>query len=430
MRTFIILWFGQLVSLLGIYVTGYALNFWIFKNTHSATQFALISLFTLLPAIIIAPLAGTLGDRWDKRSIMILSNFGAGLSLLSVALLLFFGRLEIWHIYLATVASNAFSVLQWPAYEATIAQIVPAKHLVRANGMFQLGISISQLIAPALAGFLLVIIEIKGVFILNGISFLFCLVMLLLVRLPKLQTTTKAQGLKSLVWRDALVGWNYIRTRPGLFWLLILMCIYHFVEGISIVLSTPMFLSFTSTAVLGTMLSIAGSGMLLGTALISSWGGGKRRIYTVLGFTLLSGLCMVLVGLRPDVLLCTVAAFLHFFSLPIIVSARQAIFQSKVLPDVQGRVFAVNRMLINVFLLLSYVVSGPLADNVFNPLLVTNGLLAGSIGKIIGVGPGRGIGLLFIVVGTLMTIVTITSYLSPRLRRVELELPNVISYTR
>ena len=428
MRTFIILWFGQLVSLLGSGLTGFALSLWVYKNTNSVTQFALMSVLTMLPNIIISPLAGALGDRHDRRKVIFLSNCGSGLSILSIALLFFIGHLEIWQIYLATAASSAFNALQWPAYDATVTQLVPPQHLVRANGMFQLGLAVAQLISPVLGGFLLVTIQIQGVLILDAITFVFCLVMLLLVRFPKPRTTTKAEVSKNLVWHDTLVGWHYITTRPGLFWLLIINCVYHFVEGIAVVLSIPLFLSFTSTTVLGTMLSIGGSGMVFGTALISTWGGGKRRIYNVLGFMLLGGLCMLVAGLRRDVLLCTFAIFLHYFSLPIVVSCRQAIFQSKIASDVQARVYAVNRMLINLSLLLAYLVAGPLADRVFEPLLTINGPLAGSVGKIIGVGPGRGIGLLFIVMGMLLMVVILTSYLSPRLRLVESELPNVISH--
>lgn len=428
MQTFIITWIGQLVSLLGSGLTNFALSVWVYKNTNSATQFALMSVLSLVPAMMFSPLAGSLGDRRNRRKIILLSNCGAGLSTLSIAVLLFIGHLEIWHIYLATAASSAFNALQWPAYNAVIPLLVPPQHLVRANGMFQIALAVSQLISPVLGGFLLATIQIEGVFILNGISFVFCVVMFLLVRLPKPGTTTKTKMSKRrILWHDALEGWNYITSRRGLFWLLILFCIYHFVEGISIVLSTPLFLSFTSTTVLGTMLSIGGSGMLLGTAFISTWGGGKRRIYNVLGFMLLGGLCMLLAGLRPDVVLCTVAIFFHFFSLPIIISSKQAIMQSKVALDVQARVFAVNGMLIDLSLLLAYLVAGPLADRVFEPLLTINGPLAGSVGKIIGVGPGRGIGLLFILMGMFLIVAILTSYLSPRLRLVESELPNVIS---
>lgn len=428
MRTFIILWFGQLVSLLGSGLTGFALSLWVYKNTNSVTQFALISVLTLLPGIIISPLAGTLGDRWNRHWLMILGNCGAGVSILSIAVLFFLGHLEVWHIYAATALSSAFNALQWPAYDAVIPLLVPPQHLVRANGMFQIGLAVSQLISPLLGGFLLVTIQIQGVLILDGITFIFCLAILLLVRLPKSRTTTKAEVSKNSVWHDTLAGWHYITNRPGLFWLLTLFCIYHFVEGTAVVLSTPLFLSFTSTAVLGTMLSIGGSGMILGTALISTWSGGKRRIYTLLGFMLLGGLCMLVAGLRRDVLLCTVAIFLHYFSLPIVVSVKRAIFQSKVAPDVLARVFAVNRMLINLSLLLAYLVAGPLADHVFEPLLTMNGPLAGSVGKIIGVGPGRGIGFLFIIMGMSLMVAIITCYFSPRLRLLESELPNFISH--
>ncbi|GAA6615353.1 MFS transporter [Scytonema sp. NUACC26] len=428
MRTFIILWFGQLVSLLGSGLTGFALSLWVYKSTNSVTQFALLSALTLLPSIIVSPLAGSLGDRWNRRQLIILSDCGAGLSFLSIGLLLFIGQLEVWHIYVATAASSAFGALQWPAYNAVISLLVPPQHLVRANGLFQLGLAVSQLITPALGGFLLVTIQIQGVLILDGITFIFCLVTLLLVRLPKSKTMVKAEGLNKLMWHDTLVGWRYITDRPGLFRLLMLFCIYHFFEGTAGVLSTPLFLSFTSTAVLGTMLSIGGSGMLLGTAVITSWGGGKRRIYNVFWFMLLGGLCLLLAGLRPDVVLCSVGIFLYFFSLPILISSKQAILQSKIEFEVQARVFAVNGMLINLSFLLAYLVAGLLADHVFEPLLTINGPLAGSVGKIIGVGPGRGIGLLFIIMGILLIVAIVTSYLSPRLRLVESELPNVISH--
>lgn len=428
MRTFIILWFGQLISFLGSSLTSFALSLWVYKNTNSVTQFALFSVLTMLPNIIISPFAGGLGDRLNRRKLIILSNCGAGLGIILIALLFFIGHPEIWQIYVAIASSSAFYALQGPSYDALITQIVPPQHFVRANGMFQLVLAVAQLISPVLGGVLLVTIQIQGVLILDGISYVFCLVMLLLVRLPKPGITTKAEVSKNLLWHDTLVGWNFIITRPGLFWLLILNCVYHFVEGIAVVLATPLILSFTSTIVLGTMLSIGGSGMILGTALISTWGGGKRRIYNVLGFMLLGGLCMLLAGLRRDVVLCTVAIFFHFFSLPIVVSCRHAIFQSKIMPHVQARVFAINRMLINFSLLLAYLVAGPLADYVFEPLLTINGSLAGSVGKIIGVGPGRGIGLLFIVMGMLLIVVIVTSYFSPRLRLVESELPNAISH--
>ena len=133
-----------------------------------------------------------------------------------------------------------------------------------------------------------------------------------------------------------------------------------------------------------------------------------------------------MLGLRPSIPLIAVAAFGVFFSVPIITACSQAIWQSKVSPEIQGRVFAVRRMIAWSSFPLAYLLAGPLADYVFEPLLAKKGLLANSVGRIVGVGSGRGIGLLFIVLGIITVLVTICGYLYKPLRSVEKEMPELI----
>lgn len=187
-----------------------------------------------------------------------------------------------------------------------------------------------------------------------------------------------------------------------------------------------MILDMADPQTLGYLASIVGVGMLVGTLVMSAWGGPKRRIHGVLGFLIISGLFSMLLGLRPSIPLMAVAGFGMMFVQPIINGSSQALWQSKVAPDVQGRVFAVRRMIAWSTMPLAYAIAGPLADKVFKPLLLEGGLLAGSVGQIIGVGPGRGIGLLLILSGFLVILVTASGYLNPRVRRVEDELPDSV----
>ena len=426
-RIFILIWFGQLVSLIGSSVTSFALGVWVYQRTGSVTQFALISLSTTLPLIAISPLAGALIDRWNRRWSMIISDSGAGLSTLAIALFLVTGRLEVWHIYLATAISSTFSALQWPAYTATTTLLVPKQHLGRASGMTQLGRAAAQLISPVLGGVLLVTIQLQNVILLDFATFLFALVTLLSVRFPKVKSPATREAGKGSLLRETAYGWTYITARPGLLGLLIFFAASNFLVGVVQVLVTPLVLSFASPAVLGAVLSIGGSGMLVGSLVMITWGGPQRRMNTVFGFMLLLGLCILAAGLHPSAPLFALAAFLFFFSLPIVNASSQAIFQQKVAPDVQGRVFAFNGAIAGAAMPLAYVVAGPLADQVFEPLMATNGIFASSIGRLIGVGPGRGIGLLFIVMGALTMLATIAAYQYPRLRLVEDELPDAIA---
>lgn len=427
LKVFLTVWFGQLLSQIGSGLTGFALGIWVYQRTGSATLFALISLFTTLPGIVLSPLAGAFVDRWDRRWVMLVSDCTAGMSTLIIAFLLVAGQLHVWHIYLAMGVNSTCTAFQWLAYAAATTLLVPKHQLGRASGIVQLGEAVARIVAPVLAGALLVIIQIQGVLLIDFATYLFALVTLLSVRFPKVKTTGENHGQKRLLWREAVFGWTYITARPGLLGLLLLFAASNFGIGIVTVLITPMVLAFASSTTLGTVLSIGGSGMLVGSLVMSVWGGPRRGVYGVLGFGFLQGVCMLLAGLRPSIPLIAAAAFGGFLCYPIIGGCSQAIWQRKVPPEVQGRVFAVRRAIALSSMPLAFLLAGPLADHVFEPLLVINGPLSGTLGGLIGVGPGRGVGLLFMVLGTLSVLVILGGYMYPRLRLVEEELPDAIS---
>lgn len=426
MTVFILMWLGQLVSLAGSGLTSFALGVWVYQRTGSVTQFALISVFIVLPAILISPVAGALVDRWDRRWTLIISDAGAGLSVLIIALLLWSDRLNVWHIYVANAAISVCTAFQWLAFSAAMTVLVPQKQLGRANGMVQTAQAISRLASPVLAGVLVVTIRIYGVILIDFATFLFSVFTLLLVHIPKPAVSIEGAAAKGSLLSEATYGWKYVKARPGLLGLLIFFAVSNFLIGVVTVLATPLVLTFASAAVLGVVLSVGGSGMLVGSLVMSAWGGPRRRIYGVLGFMLLSSLCMILAGLRPSAVLVSGAAFLFFLGLPISLGSSQAIWQSKVAPDLQGRVFAIRSMIAWSAMPVAYLIAGPLADHLFEPLLAPNGWLSGSIGRMIGVGPGRGIGLLFITMGFITLMSTLGGFLYPRLRLVEDELPNVM----
>ena len=425
MRLFTLIWFGQLVSLTGSGLTGFVLGVWVYQLTESATQFALIFVCAVLPRVVLSPLAGALVDRWDRRWVMIGSDSGAGLSTLAIALLFATGQLDVWHIYLATAVNSACSAFQLPAYQSIIPLMVPREQLGRANGMVQAAYA-AQIISPMVAGVLVALITIPGVILIDVATFLFAVSILLLVRIPKPPITAEGRAARGSLWREMAYGWAYIATRPGLVWLVVLFGAINFLVGIASVLVQPLILSFASVAVLGILMFFGGSGLLAGGLVMSAWGGPKRRVLGMLGFILIGGAFLVLHGLSPSAVLIAVAAPGFLFTIPIINGSGMTILQSKVAPDVQGRVFATAGMIRQASAPLAYLVAGPLADGVFEPLLAPGGPLAGSVGQVIGVGPGRGIALMFILVGALTVVVAAAGYLQPRLRLVEEELPDMI----
>lgn len=423
-RTFLIIWFGQLVSLTGSGLTGFAIGVWVFLRTGSTTLFALIQVFSSIPTILVGPFAGALVDRWDRRKAMLLSDAGAAACTLSILLLLSAGKLEIWHIYLLLALSASFASFQWPAYSAATALLVPKEQLGRANGMVQIAEGVAQILAPVTAGILIETILLQGVIAIDLATFLVALTTLLIVRIPRPEISAEGQAGKGSLFREAVYGWTYIRQRAGLFALLLFFFVVNFLTSIVSVLFTPLILTISTPVVLGILTSMAGLGFLIGSVLMSIWGGPRRKIRGIFISELMVTAALLLLGSTTNLYLLGFGAFLAFLSFPLLQTCSQTIWQRKTAPDIQGRVFAFRRVIAWSSLPLAYLAAGPLADKVFSPLLVEGGALAGSMGKVFGVGPGRGIGLLYIVLGLVTFVATAVAYAYTPLRDVETLLPD------
>jgi MFS family permease len=428
-KTFLIVWLGQVVSLLGSSMTGFALGVWIYQETGSATGFALTLLFNMLPRAVFAPVAGVIADRYNRSLVMIVADFGAGVTTVLTALLFLSGQLDVWHIYLFTALNSSFGALQGPAFGASVTQLVPKAHFGRANGLMELGQGVSQILAPVLAGLLIVGAGLWSVLMVDMATFFFAVLTLLLVRFPAYSPEAEtADVAQKETWRQQIwQGWSYLWTRPGLLGLVLVFTAVNFFIGIAEAVLTPMILSFATPEQLGMVMTIGGVGLLMGSVLMSIWGGGKRKVPVVFGAYALLAVGVFLAGLSPSVWLIATALFLVFFLLPTVLGGKQAILQAKVAAEVQGRVFALSGMFFTLSFALAYLIGGPLADRVFEPLMAADGLLAGTVGQIISVGPGRGMGLIFVVMGLLAMVTAVSAFAYPRIRNLETELPDMVS---
>ncbi|KST68612.1 MFS transporter [Mastigocoleus testarum] len=432
MRTFILIWFGQIVSVTGSGLTNFALDIWVYQKTGSVTQFALLILFNTLPFVLISPIAGLLADRFSRRWLMIISELCAGLCTLTIALLYINGQLEIWHIYIATALSNAFLGIQWPTYNASVTLLVPEKHLSRANAMNQLADGFARLTAPILGATLLGIIHLKGIIVIDFSTILFAQIFLLVLPFPEIHNNSdKTQDTKeseeNLFLGEVFQGFSYLRQRPGLLAILLFTIIINYLVGVFDVVVIPLALSFNSVVITGTIFSITCSGILVGGVATSIWGKWQSYIHTIFISTILAGLFILIAGLQPSLYLFTAFGFLFFLTVPVVNSSVLAILQKKVTTNIQGRVFALQGAIATTCLSLGYVSAGFLTDHIFEPLMTSQSPIAIALGQIIGTGTSRGIGLLLVMIGFLVISLTSITYLYSPLRLVEEELPDVIN---
>jgi hypothetical protein len=292
--------------------------------------------------------------------------------------------------------------------------------------MVQMGDAISQLASPAIAGALIVTTGLAGVIWIDFFTFGIAVLTLLLVRFPRYTVSTTEQAEGSNVLQGAQFGWRYITDRPGLFGMMIYFAFVNFFFAMISPLLQPLVLELGTPETLGFVFSIVGLGMLAGTVVMSIWGGPRRRIRGMLGFGAMTGIFLAVAGLSPSIALITVGGFGVMFCVPILNAASQAIWQTKVPHAIQGRVFAVRRMISLSVAPLGVLAAGPLADRVFEPLFLPGGLFANNVGRVIGIGAGRGIGLLIVMMGLLSTLAAAAAYLHPRIRLVEFELPDAV----
>lgn len=428
-RTFVIIWAGQLVSLLGTGMSRFALLIWAYQQSGAATTLALLGFFSWVPFVLISPVAGVWVDRWDRRKVMLVADLGAALMTLIVLGLLLAGQLAIWHLFLLEAVASACEAFQSPAYTAATTQLLPKRHYARASGMRSMAQDAALVGGPLLGGALLALVGLHGVLWIDLATFAVAFGSLLVIRIPALVIPlADAAANQGSLWQQMQIGFRFIVERKGLLALTLLFTGINFFAILTYFSVLPALIlartrgdELALAVVQGTL---GGAGIIGGLA-VSTWGLPKRKIHTLLIGTALSflgGDLLFAVGRSLPVWM--VGAAIAAFFIPYIIGANQTIWQSKTPPHLQGRVFSVQAMLRNLSAPVAYLLSGPLADRVFEPALRPGGALAAQVGWLVGTGPGAGIGLMFIGTAVLGTLMSLSGYLSPALRQVESALPD------
>lgn len=426
-RIFSIIWFGQLVSIFGTAMTRFALLIWAYQQTGAATTLALLGFFAWLPFIVMSPLAGVMVDRFDRRKIMIAADLGAGLSTIAVLLLLFSGHLAIWHLFCLEALASFCEAFQVPAYTALTSTLLDKQSYARASGMRSLAGESSQIMAPVGAGLLMGLTGLAGILLIDVVTFLVAVATLVIVRLPTAMQSTEQEGERAFH-QQLSFGFRYIFQRPGLIGLLGIFMGINFCAALTYYSVLPaMILARTggNELALSIVQAMLGLGGVIGGVLVSMRGLPRRKIHAILGYAGISFLLGdLLLAVGRTVPAWGVAAVLGAGFIPFIVAADRTIWQSKVAPAMQGRVFAVQGMLRNFSFPLGYLLAGPLADRLFEPAMQPTGAWSATFGWLVGVGPGAGMGLMFVCTALLGATISFGGYLFSAVRNVDHDLPD------
>jgi len=388
-------------------MTLFGLGIYVFEATGLASATTFIMLLGFLPGLLLSPLTGVLADRYDRRLLMILGDSLSALGVLLILICMIRGEAQLWQIGVGVTISSVFSSLIEPSFRATISDLLTKDEYSKASGLVQLIGSAKFLISPLVAGMLLSFSDIKLILIIDICTIFLTVAATFFVRRGLARKLTESR--ESFV-GEFRAGWEALTKNRGVFILTVSGIAICFFLGCIQSLYTPMVLGFTNSKVLGITTTICASGMLFSSLIIGIMPI-KKKFTKILSLSLfMSGLCMVGFGSRENIVIICLFGFFFFAMLPFANTSIDYLIRISVPNQVQGRVWGLIGIISQLGYIIAYEMLGPLADYGFVPLLTPNGALANSVGKIIGTGNGRGIGLLIIVSGILLAVSSIILY--------------------
>ncbi len=413
----------QTLSLIGSRLTGVGVGIWVFQTTGSATPLLLTAFFAELPAMLIGSIAGVFIDRWDRRKVMILSDAGQALGSFLLLLSFMTGRFELWQLYSLSFLQGLFSIFQQPAEDASITLLVPDSRRDRANAIRQMAFPLAGVFAMALAGLLYVAIGIKGLILIDLLTFFMALVGLLLISIPSLPINDEDKPQSASLLKDWLHGVTFLWQRKQLFFFLLYMVLINFLLNGPLSLDIPFLLLRTgSEKISGYLMAVMSMGAFLGAVIVAARGKVKRRVLTLLSGMLMTGGMFLIFATTQTIWIMALALILLMIPLPISNTLMISLLQLKSPPEMQGRIFSIYAQMSYFGSTVSFLLTGRLVDHWLEPLVLTDGWQPWRV--LVGSSPGAGMGLLIFVSGLLILLLTAVMLFVTPIRRMEADLPD------
>ena len=415
MKNFYKLWLGELISNIGSGMTAFALSVYVYEKTGSVSYISLITLLSFMPSIILSPIGGLLADRYDRRLLMIIGDLFSGLGLVYILWNIQAGEKSIVPIFVGITFSSIFTSLLEPSYRATLTDILDEENYAKASGLIQAAGSAKYLISPVIAGMILSVADIRVILLLDILTFITTCLMIFLVRKSM---NSEMQNYKKDSFKGLLEGLFIIKENRGVYSLVIIMFFVCFFMGFIQILIRPMILALSNVKTAGMMESLCALGLLIGSLWIGIAGIKKNYSKILAVACFFCGIFMSMTGVNENLAIIGISTFLFFSTLPFMNSCADVLVRVSVPNELQGRVWGLISLITQMGTVTAYIISGVMADYIFEPMFNKNGILVENIGMIIGTGKGRGIGFMLILSGIGMLIMAIVIWKNGEIREV------------
>lgn len=400
MKKFRILLVGQLISSIGSGLTGFGLAIYILKLTGSVTATGIFSICAFLPSILLAPLGGTLADRYDRRLMMLLGELLSGMGLFICLFSVISTMPSLVMICIGISVSSIFTALMEPAFKATITDLLPEEEFGKASALVQLANSTKLIISPAIAGILLQITSVSTLIMIDILTFFTTAIMITIVKKGMI-SKEKVVSNNNLV-KEIKEGIIAIKEKKGILALIMIMTFATFCLGFIQILSKPLILAFANEKELGILSTVIALGMMAGSIIMSSTKNVKSYVNLLSVGLFGCGIFFALIGVKENIFLIAIFGFMMFAFMPAVQVGAEVLIRKNLANEVQGRAFGLISFVTQMGYIIAYILSGMLSDLIFEPFMSGNSWFALEIGKIIGEGIGRGTALLILIVGLVL----------------------------
>jgi MFS family permease len=373
LRTFALLWGGQTISRIGDSLYRIALSWWILEKTGSAAAMGALAIFSLIPMLLFILVGGVVVDRLPRFRIMLACDVVNTLVVGLVAALAFTDQLQLWHVYAASVVFGLAEAFFFPAYTASVPQIVPVEELPSANSLTSLSWQLSGVIGPTIGAIIVAAGGTSLAFGLDSASFLIgaaCLLPLRSIRPPARPAEPAAPRSSPL--GDLREGWKIVLSSP---WLWVTILVYAFINvtdsgprnvALPFLIHDHLGLQVEALGIVASSFSI---GSVIGAILLGRLKRIRRRGTVLYSGVVLGGLMIVGYGLSPNLIVMLAAAFIYGVAFSAVALVWTNTLQEMVRPEMLGRVSSIDALGSFVLMPVGFALAGVLTDRI-GPVLV------------------------------------------------------------
>ena len=391
MRSYLLLWFTQMISGLGSAMTSYALVIWSYTLEGSALRTALLMVCSYAPYVICSIFAGALSERWDKKKTMLACDALAALSTLAVLILLKTGNLRIWHLYIVNAVSGLMNTVQQPASEVATTALLPRKFYQKVGGLRYLSSSLNSILTPIFTTAIMGLWGMDVVIAIDLGSFVIAFaVLLFFIPIPKIESEKNEDLLKS-----AAEGVRWLKQNPGIFHLMLFLAAINLVASMYNAAFPAMMMSKASEETMGIVNSVIGITMLIGSIAASFMKAPKDKVKAIWCCLMLS-MCTenFFLAFGNSLWVWCFGAALGWIAIPWMNANLDAINRLNIPVEIQGRVFAARNSFQFFTIPLGYFLGGAMVDQLFEPIMAAQSWDSVLV-RLFGTGKGSGAAFLF-----------------------------------